>query len=313
MKKAMKRTTCLILTFLCMIGNLHAQKTSPQGTVIKYDGDQYIRVTTAEQFLNSIISGINILVAKDTEINLTPILENKKWWDKNYAYFKWRAAGNTEVGPAQAIISEAVDDGRQLTIANYKKMIIRGEGNSRIVVEPRYAFCLNFKNCEQISIMNLTIGHTTGGHCEGGVIGVKGGWRISLHKCDLYGCGTYGLQLDDTRDFSMYGSNIHDCTYGIMTLQHVEYAKFERCDFFRNKEFTLIDSQDSNVNFWDCRFYDNGTSPLFNFNQEFSLGNCVICHPTEFLGTVDKADKEGSTFYDSMSDTTIKPRGTGPK
>ncbi|MBQ9667287.1 MAG: YARHG domain-containing protein [Prevotella sp.] len=286
-----------------------------QGTVVQYDGDQYIRVTTAEQFLHSIISGINILVARDTEINLSSVLDDKDWWNRQNYYFKWRRERATDVGKAQAIISEEVFDGRQLTICNYKQIVIRGEGNSHIVVQPRHAFCLNFVNCEQIEIRNLIIGHTVGGSCEGGVIGVDGGWRISIHDCDLYGCGTYGVQLQNTRDFSMYASNIHDCTYGIMTLQNVEFAKFERCDFFRNREFALVESRGSNVTFFDCRFYaNNANSPLFLFDRDFFLAGCEIYHPTEYLGDIDLADQSGKKnwFSENPLDTNIKPRGIGP-
>lgn len=285
-----------------------------QGTVVQYDGEQYIRVTTAEQFVNSIISGINILVAKDTEINLTPLLDDASKW--NTHWHLWCPEGGTNVGDGQAIFSEEVIDGRQLTIANYKQIVIRGEGNSRIVVEPRYAFSLNFKNCEQIYIQNLTIGHTEGGNCLGGVIGVQGGWRININNCDLYGCGTYGLELNNTRDFSMYDSNIHDCTYGIMLLHDVEFAKFERCDFFHNREFTLIDGHNSNLTFYGCRFYANsGDSPLFGLDKEFYMADCEVYHPTENLGAIHLADQSGAKnlFSENPLTPNIKPRGIGPK
>ncbi|MBQ9186354.1 MAG: right-handed parallel beta-helix repeat-containing protein [Prevotella sp.] len=292
------------------------EETEPDGTVIQYDGEQYIRVHTAEQFLRSIISGCNILVAKDTEINLTPLLNNKAWWNKQNYYFKWCSEGEpslTDMG--QRITSEEVFDGRQLTIQNYKQIVIQGEGNSRIVVEPRYAFCMNFLGCEQIEIRNLTIGHTTGGYCQGGVIGVQGGWRISIQSCDLYGCGTYGLELNATRDFSMYRSVIHDCTYGIMTLQDVEFAKFEQCDFRNNREFTLVDSRGSNVQFNECRFYANaGTAPLFGFDREFFMQGCTICHPTLNLGTIHLADQSGAKnwFDPNPLNPDLPQRSIGP-
>jgi len=284
------------------------------GQTVIFDGEEYIRVTTAEQFLNALGTGRSVLVAKNTEINLSPLLDDQSAFRTQYRL--WRPEYATEVGDRQdVLISEEVFDGRQLTLVNMKQMTIRGEGNSRIVVEPRYAFCLNFKNCDQIEIHNLTIGHVEGGNCQGGVIGVQGGWRVSIHHCDLYGCGTYGLQLQDTRDFSMYSSNIHDCTYGIMTLRNVEFAKFEKCDFFRNREFSLIESRGSNVNFYQCRFFANhGDSPLFNFDREFFLAECEVYHPTENLGTINLADQSGpkNKFVENPFDRDIKSRGIGP-
>ena len=288
------------------------EETEPYGATVKFDGEEYVRVFTAEQFLNALRSNAMILVAKNAEINLTPLLNDASQFRTRYR--QWRPEGSTEVGNQEVLISEEIFDGRQLTICNHKQMVIRGEGNSRLVVEPRYAFCLNFKDCQQIEIRNLTIGHTTGGNCQGGVIGVDGGWRVSIQNCDLYGCGTYGLELNRTRDFSMYRSNIHDCTYGIMTLNGVEFAKFEKCDFFRNREFTLVESQGSNVQFNDCRFYDNDASaPLFQFDREFYLAGCIVCHPTKQLGTINLADQSGAKnqFDPDPKNKNMKPRGIG--
>ena len=290
------------------------EETEPYGIPIKFDGDEYVRVATAEQFLNALKSNAMILVAKNTEINLTPLLNDASNFRTRYR--QWRPGGSTEVGNQEVLISEEVFDGRQLTICNHKQMLIRGEGHSGIVVEPRYAFCLNFKDCQQIEIRNLTIGHTQGGYCQGGVIGVDGGWRVSIQDCDLYGCGTYGLELQKTRDFSMYRSNIHDCTYGIMMLNNVEFAKFEKCDFYHNREFSLVESHSSTIEFIDCRFYDNEpTAPLFSCDREFYLTGCIICHPTEQLGTIQKADQSGAKnwFNSNPGNKNMNPRGIGPK
>lgn len=290
------------------------EETEPYGVTVKYDGDEYVRVSTAEQFVNALRSDAMILVAKDTEINLTPLLDDPTQFRTRYR--QWRPYASTDVGNQQVLISEEVFDGRQLTICNHKQMMIRGEGHSSIVVAPRYAFCLNFKDCEQIEIRDLTIGHTKGGYCEGGVIGVSGGWRIMIQNCDLYGCGTYGLDLSNTRDFSMYRSNIHDCTYGIMMLNKVETAKFDMCDFYHNREFALVESHSSYPIFNDCRFYDNEpTAPLFSCDGEFYLSGCTICHPAEQLGTMHLADQSGAkNWYDSNpKNESMKPRGIGPK
>ena len=61
-------------------------------------------------------------------------------------------------------------------------------------VNPRYAFCLKFVNCSNCEVENLTIGHTVGGFCSGGVIGAEQS-SVTVKDCDLYGCGTYGLNL----------------------------------------------------------------------------------------------------------------------
>ena len=292
-------------------GDMDQSYADEMGQVVQYDGQAYIRVTNAMEFVRAIGSGNSILVAKNTTINLTPLLNNRDWWEHNFNNFKWQPEVIRDKPTSEEISSEEVSDGRQLTISNYKQMLIQGEGNSTLVVEARYAFVLNFVNCEQIEIRNLTIGHTVGGSCMGGVIGVNGGWRVSVENCDLYGCGTYGVQLEDTRDFQLYHSKIRDCTYGIMTLRNVEYANFDSCDFFNNLEndFGLVESSRSNVVFNRCRFFaNNGDAKLFKIDRKFVLTNCEVYHPTENLGAVNLATHDHTMFSENPFDNDIMDR-----
>ena len=98
---------------------------------------EYIRVTTAEGFLNAIGSERNILIAADTEINLTPALNDAANFRTTYRL--WMPDATAIIKGKSCIVSEEVFDGRQLTLVGFKKLLIRGERNSRITVDPRYA------------------------------------------------------------------------------------------------------------------------------------------------------------------------------
>jgi hypothetical protein len=256
-----------------------------------------------------------VLVAKNTEINLTPILDDQSRFRTRYKMWMSDVSSGIE-GGRETVVSEEVFDGRQLTLVNMKQLNIEGEQNSRIVVEPRYAFCIRFVECNQCTVSNLTIGHTVGGSCEGGVIGVKRGWRNVVIDCDLYGCGTYGLEIDGTNSFSLYSSNIHDCTYGIMLLRNSEAVHSTHCDFFNNKEYALIESNGCvGTVFEDCRFFANhGDAPLFSFDKEFTLLGCAVYHPTENLGTMNLCEQPGAKnfFSENPLDKNIKGREIGP-
>jgi hypothetical protein len=285
------------------------------GETIQYKDDTYIRVYNAEQFLNALGSNRNILVAKNTQINLTPILDDESRFRTRYKMWMPDASNGINDG-RETIVSEEVFDGRQLTLVNINQLTIEGEQNSRIVVEPRYAFCLNFVDCKHCTVRNLTIGHTEGGYCEGGVIGIKRGWRNMVSDCDLYGCGTYGLDIDGTNSFSLYSTNIHDCTYGIMQLRNSEAVQCTHCDFFNNREFALIESSGCvGTVFEDCRFFANwGDAALFSFDREFTLMGCAVYHPTENLGTMNLCEQPGAEnmFSENPLDTNIKGREIGP-
>ena len=296
----------------------NVQVSAPTGSFgenIKYKDDDYIRVYTAEQFLNALGSNRNVLVAKNTEINLTPILNDQSNFRTRFKMWMPDVSGGV-AGGRETVVSEEVFDGRQLTLVNMKQLVIEGEQNSRIVVEPRYAFCLNFVDCNNCTVRNLTIGHTEGGYCQGGVIGMKRGWRNMVADCDLYGCGTYGLELDGTNSFSIYSSRIHDCTYGIMQLRDCEAVSCTHCDFFNNREYSLIESRGCvGVVFEDCRFFANwGDATLFSFDREFTLLGCAVYHPTENLGTMNLCEQPGAEnmFHENPIDNNIQGREIGP-
>ncbi|MBR6190092.1 MAG: right-handed parallel beta-helix repeat-containing protein [Prevotella sp.] len=290
---------------------------SPTGMVMNHgveEEKEYIRVTTAEGFLNAIGSERNILIAADTEINLTPALNDAANFRTTYRL--WMPDATAIIKGKSCIVSEEVFDGRQLTLVGFKKLLIRGERNSRITVDPRYAFCLRFIDCEDCTVDNLTIGHTEGGYCEGGVIGIMGGRNTMVCNCDLYGCGTYGLEIEGTDGFNMFASNIHDCTYGIMQLRSSRNLNFIHSDFFNNREFDLIGSLGcEGLSFEDCRFFANwGDSQLFSIDNEFRLSGCAIYHPTQSLGTIDLANQSeiSNQFSENPIDNNITGREIGP-
>lgn len=242
--------------------------------------DGVITVTTEEQFVNALGNNRTIELGADIHLNLSRILEREDWFS-GVPGRAWVTIAERDHGDTPVIISEFTNDGQQLVLRNFRGLTIRGKRNSSIEVNPRYSFCLSFMDCEDCSVENLTIGHTEGGYCDGGVIGVTGGSRIKVLNCDLYGCGTYGVVARDTWDFLLEKTSIHDCTYGIMELYSSERVKFTQCDFFNNREYELISMRGcENVEFNDCRFFANWSSaPLFVADENFTMIGCKVYHP----------------------------------
>ena len=242
--------------------------------------DGIITVTTEEQFINALGNDRIVEIGADVHMNLSRILEREDFFS-GVPGRAWVTVVKHDGGDQPVVISEYTNDGQQLTLKNFRGLTIRGKHNSSIEVNPRYSFCMSFMDCEGCIVENLTIGHTEGGYCDGGVIGVQGGSRIFVFNCDLYGCGTYGIVARETRELSIYKTNIHDCTYGIMELWNSQAVKFSQCDFFKNREYELITIRGCEyVVFDDCRFYDNwADAPLFMSDENFTLIGCEIYHP----------------------------------
>ena len=280
------------------------------------DGEEVWVVENEEQLIANLRPNRTVYIPDNVHLNLSRILENDIHF-KNRPGRRWAADATAIISKEPLVVSEDVFDGRQLTLVNFSGLTIKGGKNASIEVDPRYSFCFNFVNCDHCQLINLIIGHTEGGNCSGGVIGVRGGQHNVVKDCDLYGCGTYGLELIETSDFGLMDSNIHDCTYGIMEMRSCMAIRFDRNDFFSNREFTLIEATGcEGVSFQDCRFYANdGDAPLFGLDNTFYMAGCMIYHPTENLGTIDMADQSGAKnwFSPNPLDVNIQSRGTGPK
>ncbi len=280
------------------------------------DGQDYYSVTNETEFLAALGSDRTVVVAAGVHLNLSRVLEREELFLKKPGR-RWEAMASEIVSKQPMIVSESEFDGHQLALVNMKNLTIKGEQNASIEVDPRYSYCLYFVNCQNVEVHNLTIGHTEGGYCSGGVIGVKGGRMTLVKDCDLYGCGTYGLDLMNTEDFALMNSTVHDCTYGVMQMRSCVAVKFNKCDFFNNREYDLIEGWgNEGVVFEDCRFFANwGDAPLFRLDNTFYLIGCQVYHPKENLGSMNQCEQTGAktTFVDNPLDPNIKGRGLGPK
>ena len=114
--------------------------------------------------------------------------------------------------------NEVYDDGWELEIDDVENLTIRAERPGvEIVTRPRYACVLKFDNCRDLRLEGFTAGHTEGpGFCTGAVINLTGCRDVTVERCELYGCGTYGLELDRSRSVHAIHTVIRDCSYGAL-------------------------------------------------------------------------------------------------
>jgi hypothetical protein len=199
--------------------------------------EKFIRVSTADEF----IAGIG----PNRTLELAPgvyVLSDVR--DRNMEYVRW----------------DPYHDGNTVTIRNVENMKIVGKGTEpvRLVVHPSYVFVLNFENCKNIELENLVLGHFPEGFCTGGVIRLKHCIQFSLRRCDLFGCGTEGLALQNVHDFYFDYSVIRDCSYGIMRIFYSSNLHFTESTFIRNQEFYGINLNDSKGILFDgCTISNN--------------------------------------------------------
>jgi hypothetical protein len=171
-------------------------------------------------------------------------------------------------GFTEHVVWSSVFDGKTITVKGVKGLTITGpkDRSAKLVVKPRYAFVLEFKNCAKIRLENLVLGHAPEkGSCVRGVLGLSNAREMTLENCDLYGCGTEGLTLTGVTGFVFAKGRVRDCAYGIMTLKDCRKASFADSEFTGNKRFWGVRVRHcEGVSFKRCRFAKNTVGgPLF--------------------------------------------------
>jgi hypothetical protein len=209
-----------------------------------------ITVSTTEELIGALGSNRRILV-KEGKYNLSAV--SPSYINNPAVYFQ-----------------EAYD-GPELILDGVHDLTIQGVGDkqSEIIIDPRYAFVMNFQNCSNISIMNVKAGHTEGGYCEGGVFSFENSSGIRIDNALMYGCGTIGLSLLRATDVKITNSTVSDCTYGIMSVDYSSDILFKDCIFRDNKGFTMVEVGHTNGFTIDsCAFLRNiaeySSYPMFS-------------------------------------------------
>ena len=63
-----------------------------------------------------------------------------------------------------------------------------------------------FRECSNIKLIGLTLGHTPRkGSCMGSVLRFENCNNIQLDSLELFGCGTYGIELETALIFEPMG------------------------------------------------------------------------------------------------------------
>lgn len=240
-------------------------------------GPKKIIVNSAEEFLAALGSNREIILNCEDGFLLTPAIQQAIDEGKLKRFDRSSRAKQT------GLLYEEDFDGPQIVLAGFKDLTIRSNNDERqcIEVTPRYVNVLTFISCENITLTNLYLGHTDEGYCSNGVLGFDDCRNVTITNCGLYGCGTEGIELRQSANFTMQDSEIFHCSYHIMHLYGSTNCKFLNCVFYNNREYEQVnvDSDCANVLYDHCVFTKNqGTLFSFGNPANVELRRCVIQH-----------------------------------
>ena len=253
-----------------------------------------VRVSTVDELLNALAPATEVLLSPG-EYNLsqcTPALYSN-------CYFH----------PTFPLDGETANE---LVLCNLYDCVIASESGKcedvTIVAEPRTAAVLTIEDSCSIQLRGLTLGHTEGAICSAAVITLRNSGSVYIEDCELYGCGTIGLNCSGCRGVTTCGSLIRDCSYNAVDLMDSEsflfrdvtfrnvgenavfnimnshWVETENCVFEQNPCMSFLSEfWSDHVFFDDCRFKDNSFHWLFQilnsaspefYGCEIPVGQC---------------------------------------
>ena len=153
---------------------------------------------------------------------------------------------------------QEVFDGTELIVSKVSDITVVGD-SSILLVSPRYATVINFHNCSNIKLIGLTFGHTPKkGSCAGAVLRFENCQNIQLDALDLFGCGTYGIELINCTNVRANGIKIYECTNGALNIINSNIELTNSMIYDCNKILgCLIEAVDSQLDFNNVSIFHN--------------------------------------------------------
>ena len=168
-------------------------------------------------------------------------------------------------------------DGPQIIFHNLTntEFCCEGKEAAHLYVEPRYTYPLYLSDCDGIRLRNLRFGHLPEpGECVGGVAKIVRSKTIDLNECDLYGCGTVGLDLDHAENVVVSNSSIRECNQAFATIASCRDVVLHNCNLHNNainSGFAIEDSD--NIRIVNTSIRDNTKNPYFEDSTPMVLSN----------------------------------------
>ena len=261
-KKSGARMLAAVLALVLLAGcGLAAGPAASAGEAsVDPAGDDAIRVTNVDELLAAIAPNTVIELAAGVYDLSTA---SNYGSDTHSSYYSWNGVySNDEVAA-------------ELVIQNVDGLTLRGAGleETTVAAVPRYANVIKFAGCNNLTVANLTAGHTTEpGFCSGGVLKLENCTDVNIDTCGLYGCGTIGIQAQSCSRLNVTNSSIYECSSGAVDVHQCQDVVIRACDVHHHgtregqgeamNVFSVSYGEGFTV--YNCHIHDNRAQYLLN-------------------------------------------------
>ena len=218
--------------------------------------------------MNKIICGSAIEMLGNLGSNVELVLQNGSYdisdillpYDQNVFF------ADTNIGPY---------GDRELIVRNISNLCLVGDGNVFVTNKYRYANVITFIRCENISLNGISFGHSPEmGGCRGGVLVFKDCQNITISGCTLFGCGTIGLSVINSRQVVFNAGRITQCNSELIYLDDSEACTFENVEMIENETRSIVILHSDDISFKSCNIIRNVVSEWSSpYDPLFYIGN----------------------------------------
>lgn len=169
-------------------------------------------------------------------------------------------------------------------MAGLENVTIQGSGNTRFIIDSPYDMVVMMQNCNNVTLRGLVLGHdpllTEKGSCAVGVIHISNeSTGILFENCDIFGCGTVGINVFPRCSVTVRNSVIRDCSKNILDCNGT--AVFESCSFYGNGykdpyDYAIWTAGEVFLTFTDCDFSNNMNPVRVNNESVCIFNNCTF-------------------------------------
>ena len=161
-----------------------------------------------------------------------------------------------------------------------------------MLVNPRYANVICFRECSNIKLIGLTLGHTPRkGSCMGSVLRFENCNNIQLDSLELFGCGTYGIELENCTNIRTNGIKIFECSYGALSIINSNLEFSNSMIYDCNKTVgCIIEATNSQLDFNNVSIFNNYIDNYLISLESSSLFCSGVCvYYNSFAGLCNQA------------------------
>ena len=177
-------------------------------------------------------------------------------------------------------------------VSNISNVTVVGD-NSTLLVNPRYANVICFRECSNIKLIGLTLGHTPRkGSCMGSVLRFENCNNIQLDSLELFGCGTYGIELENCTNIRTNGIKIFECSYGALSIINSNLEFSNSMIYDCNKTVgCIIEATNSQLDFNNASIFNNYIDNYLISLESSSLFCSGVCvYSNSFAGLSDSGE-----------------------